>query len=225
MADMWEKKELADHQDQLVRARQSEAERARDARRREADAARVQREQQKSEAKAQAVAIATEGNLDAIKLHHELEPERRNWDVEQLIEEERIKLETYRSRAMIETREQLRVISAEIIKDFATHTKEMERTDQAADLTRKQTTLEREYGLIAEREKAEQKQSQTTLEHEQSLERAVIDHAHAKDFKTHETDELIRLKKTFGELTKEEQQKFFSEFEKEAVGPAEDEDQ
>lgn len=43
-------------------------------------------------------------------------------------------------------------------------------------------------------------------------------HENAKDYKTHETDEFIRLKRALGQLTPEDREKFFREFEAEAKG-------
>lgn len=205
MSDLWEKQRLAEHRDQLVRSRQ-----------REAEDARRERERKQATARHSAAEVVKDGNLEAIRLHHELEPERRNWDIRQLIEEERIKLETYTSRTMVETREQIRLISAELVREIAFHYQTLERDKLEGEILRKQTTLERQFDVQILQKKATQTLGQTSLEHEQAMEMASHNHEHAKDFKTHETSEFIRLKKTFGEMTSEDRAKFFKQFESEA---------
>lgn len=208
MSDLWEKQQLAEHRDRLARDRQ-----------RDAEASRKDRERERSLAKQTATALAVDGNLDAIQLHHDLEPEKRHWDVQQLIEEERIKLETYTGRALVETRERIKVISAELVREVAQHHQALEREKVQAELKLGQTVVERNYDLQEQQEKAEQAEQQSTVDHGHSLEQSTLDHIHAKDFKTHETDEFIRLKQTFGELTKEERDKFFAEFAAEEKSP------
>ena len=193
MSDLWEKQSLAEHRDRLVRARQAEAERSREF-----------REQQRSNAKTQAAAIAQEGNLDAIRLLHDLEPEKRHWDLTALIEEERIKLETLTGRVAVETREQIRLISAELIRELVLRREDLLHVEMEAEWKRRQTLLERKFDLLSEREKASQLQDQSRLDHAQGIERSEVDHMHAKDFKTHETDETIRLSRATQYLTPEE---------------------
>ena len=183
MSDLWEKQQLAEHRDQLARSRQAETERARE-----------QRERLRNMSKADVAEIAKEGNLEAIKLLHELEPEKRHWDLTALIEEERIKLATYTSQLNIETREQIRLITAELMRELV-----LRDQDQLRDHTQ-----------------AELKHSQTSLEHEYAIERTILDHHNAKDFKTHETDEFIRLRRALGALSPEDLKTFFAEFERDA---------
>jgi len=63
------------------------------------------------------------------------------------------------------------------------------------------------------------------MEHSTNLEIRIENNRHenAKDFKTHETDELIRLKRAFGQLTPDEQKQFFAEFDADAKRPPQSE--
>ena len=183
MSDIWEKQQLAEHRDQLARSRQADAERSRDL-----------REQQRHMAKAEIAEIAKEGNLEAMRLQHELEPEKRHWDLSALIEEERIKLATYTSQLKTQTHEQIRLITADLMRELILRDRDHQKDEHQAALKRKQTNLE----------------------HDHAMDRAVVDHLHAKDFKTHETDEFIRLRRALGQMSPDELKDFFKRFEAEA---------
>jgi len=151
--------------------------------------------------------LAVEGNVEAIKLEHELAPERYDLDFEDHIRRENVRLQSYLQERNIDlkyteveerlkTDNELKLLMGDIVRSIAV--KSAERKNEAA--------------------RARSDQLMERLKHDHAMIEKEADHANAKDFKTHETDELIRLKQVFGELTAEERAKFFEAFDAERGG-------
>lgn len=191
--DFEDKKRVMDYRARIQREQEG---------RRESD--RNQRELARQSDREELRKLALEGNLDAIKLQHELAPERYDLDFEDHIKRENVRLQSYLQERNIDlkfteveerlkTDNQLKLLMGDIARSIAV--KSAERKNQAA--------------------KALDSRQMERLKHQHAMTEKEADHINAKDFKTHETDEFIRLKQAFGQLTTEERDKFFTEFEAE----------
>lgn len=99
--DLDDKKELIQHRDQLARERASEA---RDASQR----FRIEIETAKERSRQRTAQLATTGNLEAMKLDHELDPERRDRDFLDLVRTENIRLQSLQTELQLTTNDRER---------------------------------------------------------------------------------------------------------------------
>ena len=191
--DFEDKKKVIDYRAQIQREREERLESDRD-----------RRELMRQEEKMNLRKLASEGSIEAIKLAHELAPEQSDLEFEDHIRRENVRLQSYlqeRNIALkfteveerLKTDNQLKLLMGEIVRSIAVKSAE-----------RKNDVVRVKSAQVMER-----------LKHNHAMVEKEVDHANAKDFKTHETDELIRLKQVFGELTAEERAKFFEVFDAE----------
>jgi len=101
MEDFNDKKELAEHRDTLARNRASEARESSQSFRRELEVARDQAKQRTAQ-------LAATGNLEAMKLDHDLDPERRDRDFADLIRNENVRLQSLQTELQLITNDRER---------------------------------------------------------------------------------------------------------------------
>ena len=130
---------------------------------------------------------------ELMELQHELNRENRSLDHQFALAEDARELERQALEIIMRRRD-----------DFIRHHWDME-----------QQILMQELRLVEKQVEASNDSAMSAQKHQQAKDLATLKHEQAKELKSHSTDEMIRLRKAFGELTPEDREKFFSEFEAE----------